>query len=264
LQNRNQQFVEHFQFIISRILTMSELVLLDPLSQPLDLVASPLDRHASSVAIPAAGEHAPSLEKIASRIPLALGHAAEAKLDPFDPEKLRLSQDFAANIGIKKALITVPVRKPAKEWFVQVHPDAAYHMQTNLIELKEDRETYLVERDLWQALVGEATFGPRALYTTINRQGVVFLWPVRLPGLDGKLDSWNESAMEAVALARGNWVRVSANMSLGGYDVFAAGSELPPPVWPEAQFTELLRTAFKGRFIDSLDHLVLRKLRGEV
>jgi hypothetical protein len=35
--------------------------------------------------------------------------------DPFDPESLRLSQDFSAALGVKKALLTVPVRKPAKE-----------------------------------------------------------------------------------------------------------------------------------------------------
>ena len=34
-------------------------------------------------------------------------------LDPFDPERLRLSQDFAATVGVKKALLTVPVRKPS-------------------------------------------------------------------------------------------------------------------------------------------------------
>ena len=34
--------------------------------------------------------------------------------------------------------------------------------------------------------------------------------------------------------------------------------------WPDTPFRDLLRTAFKGRYIDSLDHPVLRKLRGEV
>src|SRR5262245_52740204 len=64
--------------------------------------------------------------------------------DPFDPASLRLSQDYAANIGVKKALLSVPVRKPDKSWFVRVHPSKDYRLPTPVIELKEDRETYLV------------------------------------------------------------------------------------------------------------------------
>lgn len=61
------------------------------------------------------------------------------------------------------------------------------------------------------------------------------------------------------------WVRIAANMSLGAYEVFvAAGENLPEPTWPEVDFQTLLRTAFKGHFIQSFDHPVLRRLRGEV
>jgi hypothetical protein len=46
--------------------------------------------------------------------------------------------------------------------------------------------------------------------------------------------------------------------------VFDACGDLPDPEWPNTPFRELLRVAFKDRFIDNLDHPVLRKLRGEV
>src|SRR5262249_29659815 len=133
--------------------------------------------------------------------------------NPFDPDSLRLSQDFAASLGVKKALLTVPVRKPDKAWFVRVHPDEDYRLPTAVIELKEEQETYLVAPALWPELAAEATFSPRALFTAINRQGVVFLWPVRLPGPDGKIDDWNGSALEAAQLAQRKWVRVTANLS---------------------------------------------------
>jgi hypothetical protein len=184
--------------------------------------------------------------------------------DPFDPASLRLSQDFSADLGVKKALITVPVRKPDKAWFVRVHPDEAYRLQTPVIELKEERETYLVAPTLWAELAGEATFSPRVIYTAVNRQGVVFLWPVRLPGPDGKIDDWNRSALEAAKRAEKNWVRITANMSLGAYDVFEATANLPEPQWPQQTLQELLKVGFKGRLIDSTEHPVLRKLRGEV
>jgi hypothetical protein len=192
-----------------------------------------------------------------------LQNSATGAPDPFDPASLRLTGDFAAASGVKKHLLYFPVRKPDKTWFVRTHPDEGYRLQTAVIELKEDRETYLVNPKLWSELAAEKTFSPRALLTAVNRQGTHFIWPCRLPGTDGKLDDWGSSMLEAAKLARDAWVRVTANMPLGAYDVFEATGNLAEPVWPEAPFCELLRVAFKGRMIDTLDHPVLRRLRGE-
>jgi hypothetical protein len=133
-----------------------------------------------------------------------------------------------------------------------------------VVELKEERETYLVAPALWPELAGESTFSPRVLHTAVNRQGVVFLWPIRLPGPDGKLDDWNQSALEAAQRAQVRWVRVQANLSLGAYEVYEATAPLPEPKFPDLPLMELLKIGFKGKFIDSLDHPVLKKLRGEV
>jgi len=181
--------------------------------------------------------------------------------NPFDPSRLRLTQDFASKAGVKKALITVPVRKPSKQDFVRVHPSDEYRLETAVLELKEERETYLVSPELWSELPSELT--PKVLFTTINRQGVLSLWPVRLPGEDGRLDDWNASALEAASMARKRWVRVVANMSLGAYEVYEATGNLPEPEWPEMAFSEILKIAFKGFYITEIDHPVIRRLRGE-
>ncbi len=159
--------------------------------------------------------------------------AASAAPDPFDPAALRLSQNFAADCGVKKLLLTVPVKKPPKEWFVRVHPDEAYRLNVALLELKEERETYLIHPGILPDLAGETMIRPRVLFTAINRQGVLFLWPVNLPGTDGKLDDWSRSALDAANLAQRAWVRVVADMSLGAYQLFEAGGDLPDPTWPE-------------------------------
>jgi hypothetical protein len=52
-------------------------------------------------------------------------------------------------------------------------------------------------------------------------------------------------------------------MALGAYSVFYADN-LPDPDWPALSFRDLLRIAFKDQFIQTLDHPVLRQLRGEV
>lgn len=184
--------------------------------------------------------------------------------DPFDPAAFRLSGEFAGAVAVRNVLTTVLVRKPDKSWFVRCHPDDTFRLQTAVIELKEDRETYLVTQDLWPTLATETTFKPMTLVTTTNRQGVVFLWPCRMPAADGRLDEWGRSALEAVALATERWVRVQANMSLGAYEAFEARGDLPEPDWPDADLKSLLKVAFRDKLINSLDHPVLRKLRGEV
>jgi hypothetical protein len=119
---------------------------------------------------------------------------------------------------------------------------------------------FLVPPPIARELPGE--FFPVTMYTAINRQGIVFLWPVRLPGPDGKQLEWHRSAAEAAELAVTHWIRVKANMSLGAYDVYRAERTISDPKWPEVSFQELLRIAFKHRYVDSVDHAVVKRLRG--
>ena len=102
------------------------------------------------------------------------------------------------------------------------------------------------------------------LFTAINRQKVLFVWPIRLPGEDGRHDEWNASALEAADMAQKNWMRVSANMNLGAYEVYQATGDLLEPEWPEMDLSKILEIAFKGRFIEEMDHPALRRLRGEM
>ena len=182
-------------------------------------------------------------------------------LEGFDLESLRVSQDFVKDSGVKKLLTTVPVRKPNRQDFVRVHPESSYVLDTMLLNLKEERETYLIDPSLRDGITRELTFTRLAL--AVNRQKVVFLWQMRLPDSSGKTDAWSLSAMEAYEEAKRRWVRVSANMSLGAYEIYEALGDLSDPEWPEETMTEIVRIAFRNSFIDSYDHPALRRLRGE-
>ena len=179
-----------------------------------------------------------------------------------DLKSLRLSQDFGATLGVKKQVITVPVRKPGKQEFIRTHADPEFSLETAVIELKEEfSEIYLVDRSLWEELAGEIT--PLLLVSTITKQGVVFLWSLKLPGVDGRTNEWHRSALEAAKLAQTCWVRVSSNSGLGAYDLFTGPANIPEPVWPEITFDALIKVAFRDRFINTIDHPVVRRLRGE-
>lgn len=182
--------------------------------------------------------------------------------DPFDLKNLRLSQDFSETVGVKKHLITVPVRPPHKQSFIRVHPDESFRLETAVLEVKEERETYLVDRGLWSELSSEIV--PVNLYTTITRQAVVFLWSIRLPGPDGRHNPWHRSALEAAQVATKTWIRVVANMYLGAYEVLESTGNVPEPVWPDVSFQDLLKIAFRDKFIQGLDHPAIRALQGEL
>ena len=163
-------------------------------------------------------------------------------------------------LGVKRVLTTLPVRKPGRQEFVRVHPDEAYRLETGLLELKEDREFYLLHPAVRPELADEMV--PVRLHLAVARSGAVFLWPVRLPGPDGRRNAWHDSAEKAALLATKQWVRLSANMAAGGYDTFTASAALAEPEWPELTMAELLKLAFADRYVTSLDHPVVRRLRG--
>lgn len=185
---------------------------------------------------------------------------SEVPPDPFDLEALRLKPNFIETAGVKKLLSTVPVRKPHPQEFVRVHPGPEMRGNFLMLDLKEDREEFLVMPNLIGELNDECVM--KTLFTAISRQGVCFLWPVRLPRPDDRANEWARSAREAAELATTSWVRFKANMALGAYDISLAEAKVADPVWPELGFKELIRIAFRERIIDATDHSIIKRLRG--
>ena len=184
--------------------------------------------------------------------------------DPFDPSSLRLGADFSEGLGVRKVISTIPCRKPSKsEWF-QVRPGDDWRLQTAVLEVENgvDRATYLVQQRLWADLHGEIT--PALVMTCVNRNGDLFLWRIKLPGPDGRSNTWTESALRIAEAAETTWCRMVADTSNGHYTHYEPTAGLPEPKWPELAFRDVLKIAFRDRFIETIDHPVLRQLRGAV
>jgi len=185
----------------------------------------------------------------------------EQPADPFDPSRLRLTE--GTQIGVKKALTLISCSKPNRQQFVRVHPSEDYRMQTALFTDEVNREAYLVAPELWDELAGEIQ--PTFLFAGITKTtNNVFLWPVRVPDSDGRRNNWHLSALRSAELAMTKWVRVQANMADGRYDSFEATGAIPDPEWPDTSFRDMLQLCFDDRIIDSLDHPILKQLRGEM
>jgi len=181
--------------------------------------------------------------------------------DPFDPANLRLDQSFLNRGAAKKLLTTVPIKKPSKQDFIRVHPGEEYRLPVALIELREERETYLVMPGFALEL-DENDFFTATIHLAINRQKVLFLWPVRLPSPGGRVSLWHTSAAEAAEKAMKGWVRITPNMSLGAYEIFEAAATYSEPEWPELSMCELLRIGFKQFLIEGPEHPVIQRLQG--
>lgn len=180
------------------------------------------------------------------------------KPNPFDPESLRLSDDEAGDIDVEPLLTVVEVRKPKRDEFVRVHPE--HHAVVAIIEV--DRDVYLVDPSMRNELAGE--WKPADMRVAVNRDGTPFLWPVKQAKAGESQSGWHASAKAVAAAAEHDWVRAKANMSKGAYDAQKAKGQLESPVFPDKSFTELLEAGFgDGKLIDSVDHPVVKRLRGE-
>jgi len=64
----------------------------------------------------------------------------------------------------------------------------------------DDDQYVYVNPHIARGLPGE--FSMATVYTAINRQGVVFLWPVKLPATDGRVIEWHRAALTGRKLTR--------------------------------------------------------------
>jgi hypothetical protein len=178
---------------------------------------------------------------------------------------IRLPQDFSSGPPTSAHLLQVPVGRPGRQEFFQVHPDESCRADAYLIRHRTDRDKfYAVSPHLICEPEIELEARRYRLYTYVSRAGKVGLWPVPLPDADGRENAWHLAAHRAAELAMtGRWIRLVANMDVGGYECIEAQGLSSDPQWPEEDLEKLLKIAFRERFIRNLDHPLLRQLRGD-
>jgi len=186
-------------------------------------------------------------------------------LNPLDLANIRINQDFATTVGVKKVRTEVPIRKSTKIEYFRTHPGEDHTALVPLFQNKGDGigdEYFVAAKDMIGAMPDQLQ--PYQLVLTINRQGSVFLWPVRIPTEEDRLSKWITSRIEAVQRAKTKWIRMIANTAPGAgyYDIKEAQGNLGEPVWPEESLQELINIAFRNRLIDSADHPIIKALLG--
>jgi hypothetical protein len=183
-----------------------------------------------------------------------------------DLSALRLSYGEGILAQAKEHVSRVPVEKPSRQDFWRAHPDDGMTLITSAFENKEAREFYVIAPQMTASMLALDAVTPVKLVPTINRQGVLRLLPAKLPNdASGSLgSSWQDTLLVAIERAKTRWVRISADMALGGYRIYEAQGKLSDPTWPEMSLNEMLQVGFKDRIIDNEDHPIFNRLLGRL
>jgi hypothetical protein len=179
-----------------------------------------------------------------------------------DLKSLRLSHNYGATLGVKKLLTNVLVGRLKRPNFFRTHISDDMTFPAMVLENKDARESYVVVPEVAQEI--SDLVRPVMLHAAIDRQNNVSLIPVPLPGEDGTRNPWHESLAQAVEHSKLKWIRITANMNAGGYDVYEAEGVLPEPEWPTYDIDALIQVAFRGKIITKLDHPVVQSLLGRI
>jgi len=179
----------------------------------------------------------------------------------FNFEALRLPQNFDGLAGVRKVITVISIRKPHRQEFIRVRDGDEWIFPTFILEENGTRELYIVDVPIRELIPNELK--PVMLYVGINREGVVFLIPAPIPNPDRRANQWHSSFLDAIGIAKKQWVRIASNMDANAYECYVAEGVLTEPTYPEnLDMRKLLKLAFKDRFIDSPEHPAIKRIRG--
>ena len=194
---------------------------------------------------------------------LATGTLGKKRKINLDRVKAKASQQSV--IGVTTEYTVIPIRNPKPDEFFRVTPGEGYSMNVNILQMKTDNEWYLVDEDILPDIQLESQLKVMQLYVCVTQNSTPCVCLIPLPDSDGRLNSWHGSGHKSMEEAKSFWVRRQADKSNGGYLITkASNAQLPDPKWPTESLEDLIEKAFDRYYIDTIDHPVLRRLRGEV
>jgi hypothetical protein len=206
--------------------------------------------------------------------PAAESTPAEALTDTPD-DKLVPFADVEAALGLEddgiiatEMLLSIDCRKPRGRKggeYVRVHPDPKMTRGAQVfIDVGIGDPVYLVAPAVRPYIADHLT--SVQLVLCVNRQDVLFLWPIKLSDINagnGRRSRWTTTALAAAEVAKTQWIKLMPGD--GGYNVVPAENpDLPGPNWPDKYtFVELVNLAFKGCFIADKEHPIVQRLRAQ-
>jgi hypothetical protein len=151
------------------------------------------------------------------------------------------------------------VRAPRKREFIRVHP--TFSRVATVIEYAPvgsvGRSFYLATASMKARMEEEDLKVVRLVLCQSLATKAWFLWPMNV-NPDGRENAWNTSSERFAEEAKVRWAR-RVNRKTGYGTKYAPGDQ-PEPTWPDKSWMEIIRDAFEGRIIDSVEHPIYQSL----
>jgi hypothetical protein len=185
-----------------------------------------------------------------------------ATVDPFDPMNLGISTDYAASINAKASSKPFELRKPNDQEFFRTSPRKNHRLPVGSITDKQDMgKLYIVPSVLLEEVTAKFPKAVRGVELVLAQTlaGAWLVWPV--PLAEDRGGKWNSTQRAGSEQGKTRWTNMTSGR--GQYDVITVNN--PQEVdWDSVpSFRDVLQQACSERLIDSLEHALLRKLRGE-
>jgi hypothetical protein len=201
----------------------------------------------------------------AGRPPLPNGADSAEGGEEFDIS--RYAYRPPAGGAVKRVQLTIPEGRP-KDAFFRVDPREHMQLPVSILEYNPagqlSKDVYILTPDVAEQL------GQRAKHAVIRvcicRPHILRVWAVKVPDTDlGRTpNGYIQSVWDCLPILEQRWGRLDVNESRTGYDLIEAVHQWPDPDWSPKPIDSLVRKAFKGRFVDSMDADVIKSLRGEI
>jgi len=168
---------------------------------------------------------------------------------------------------------TIPVlEKPGPQTFFMTHPDPQYAQTFWGVKWHESEdpsrgEIYIMHPSVQAAMQEEKTFRRYKIYYCTSQTGREFLVAAAMPEAGDK-SLWLPSKHEGLEAARSRFLKMFSNQPAGQWQYTYAETDGPetPPNWSQESYISILMRGFKtprqDRYIATLDHLVVRALKG--
>lgn len=152
--------------------------------------------------------------------------------DPFDLESAIVNQDYLKRAESTEVEQALKIRPPNKREFFRTLPHhETFNLYQNEVPGSFDKAFYIVMPAMAELMADESFHA--ALVLCVNKDGMAFFWPLRVPGSEGA-NAWAESGWEAAKTAQGCWVRIVSDRNRGGsgYRIKKAKGNFGEPEFP--------------------------------
>lgn len=186
-----------------------------------------------------------------------------APVDPFDPMNLGISTDYAAAINVRPSTKPFELRKPNDQEYVRSSPRKDHHLLVGSIADKQDMgKVYIVAHALLDPVKVEFPRAVRGVELVLAQSlaGASLVWP--LPLAEDRGGKWNSTQRAACEKSKTRWTNMASEK--GQYEITTVNNPREVDWDSFPPFRDVLRQAASERLIDSMDHPLLRKLRGEI